>query len=60
MLETHPMSVQDYIRFKDAAKFWAWYHGKTVKVRRYREPGGLLSGRVTLISHSRNEHQISK
>lgn len=52
-VETHPMSHADYIRLKDAAKFWAYNHKVRVKIRIQKEGDGLFSGRITLVSLTR-------
>ena len=53
MLETYPMSKEDGVRFRDAAKFWAYTHGKRVKTVTIQAPDDMVIKRVTLISHHR-------
>lgn len=53
MLETFPMSIEDGVRFRDAAKFWAHRHGKRVKTETIKAPDNMVIKRVTLISHHR-------
>jgi hypothetical protein len=53
-VETYPMEYADYIRIKDAAKFWAYTHGKRVAVRSTRQGDGLRTVRVQLISRTRS------
>lgn len=55
-IETYPMSYEDYIRFKDAAKFWAWHHGKRIKIKSIRQPNRMRVAIVMLISHSRTRN----
>ena len=52
-LETYPMSKEDGVRFRDAAKFWAYYHGKRVRCITIPAPNDMVTKRVTLISHHR-------
>lgn len=53
MLETYPMSIEDGVRFRDAAKFWAHHHGKRVRTITIKAPDDMVIKRVTLISHHR-------
>jgi len=53
MIETYDMSSEDAYRFKDAAKYWAYYHGKRVRINRLKRPNNMFAVRVTLISHHR-------
>ena len=52
-IETNECTEQEYIKFKDAAKFWAWYHGKKVRIQKWRRPNGNCIIRVTLAAHKR-------
>lgn len=52
-IETEPIPFADYVRMNDAAKFWAWYHGKRVKVRSYDQRDGTRVVNVMLVSHTR-------
>lgn len=52
---TYPMEYADYIRIKDAAKFWAWYHDKRVKTEKLYVDGTKCRVRITLISHHRED-----
>lgn len=52
-LVTHPMSPGDAGRFHDAAKFWAYYHGKRIKTTWHRAPDDCYYLKVVLISHTR-------
>ena len=51
---TYPMPTADYIRIKDAAKFWAWRHDKRIRTRTRRVGPGMYEVTVTLIAHTRN------
>lgn len=53
-ITTFPMEEADYIRFKDAAKFWAWHHDKRVRIHRQKLGNGLSQVVVTLMEHHRN------
>lgn len=50
---THPMTEAEYQKIKDAAKFWAWYHDKRVRIKKDRVGKGLFQITVTLISQHR-------
>lgn len=58
-LITHPITEADYIRFKDAAKFWAWFHDKRIRTKKNRLPDGMCFVEVTLIAHNRESNDIS-
>lgn len=53
-ITTHPMEFADYIRIKDAAKFWAYTKGKRVKVKKQNLGHDLCNVTITLISHHRD------
>jgi hypothetical protein len=56
-VETYPMIKEDRIRFKDAAKFWAYHHKKRVRIQQipdYQDGIPMWRMRVTLISQHRN------
>lgn len=53
MVETYPMPYEDYIRFKDAAKFWAARRGKKIRIYSQKYPGRQRVCRITLVSHTR-------
>lgn len=53
-VETEPMPWADANRMNDAAKFWAYHHGKRVKVSWYDQGDGTYVVNVCLISHTRN------
>lgn len=55
-LTTHPLEYAEYIRFKDAAKFWAWRHDKRVTIRTDRKPNNMRSITVTLVAHHRKDN----
>ena len=55
-VETYPMEYADRERFKDAAKFWAYYHKKTVNIRYipdYQGSNPAWRVRVILIAQHR-------
>ena len=53
-LETYDMDKADALRFNDAAKFWAYFHKKKVRIERIQRPEGKYAMRVTLVSHHRH------
>jgi len=53
-IKTFPMNEPDYIRFKDAAKFWAWHHDRRVRIKKERLGDGMCEVTVTLMEHHRN------
>jgi hypothetical protein len=55
-ITTFPMNKADYIRFKDAAKFWAWYHDKKVSIKKDRKPDDMCTVTVTLLAHHRKDN----
>ena len=55
-LTTHPLEYADYVRFRDAAKFWAWRHDKRVTIRSDRKPNNMRSVTVTLVAHHRKDN----
>ena len=57
-VETFPMTMEDRIRFKDAAKFWAYHHDKRVSIKSIPDYDGktpMWRMRVTLLSLHRQE-----
>lgn len=48
------MNEADYIRIKDAAKYWAYYHRKRVRIEKLPLPDDMCRVRITLISQHRN------
>lgn len=56
---TNPMTQEDYIRFKLAARFWAWYHDKRIRTKKNRLPDGMCYVVLTLIAHNREDNVIS-
>ena len=52
-VETHPMSRADYIRIKDAAKFWAYHHKVRVKIRVQKTGDGMYTVMIMLVSKTR-------
>lgn len=56
MLETFPMSKEDGVRFRDAAKFWAYTHKKRVRCITIPAPNDMVIKRVTLVElHRKRE-----
>lgn len=51
---TNPITQEEYMRFKDAAKFWAWYHDKRVRIKKDRLGNGMCKVTVVLMAHHRN------
>ncbi len=54
---TQPLNEADYIRFKDAAKFWAWYHDKKISIKADRKPNNMKAVTVTLVAHHRKDNK---
>lgn len=52
-VETHPISQAEYMKIKDAAKFWAWNHDCRVSIKKNRKANNMCTVRVTLISKHR-------
>lgn len=52
-VQTHPLSFEDYVRIKDAAKFWAWHHGVRVAVTSAKVEDDKRLVTVRLISKTR-------
>ena len=52
---TIPLNKADTDRINDAAKFWAWYHDKRVRIKRNRVGEGLWTVTVMLIAHHRHD-----
>ena len=50
---TNPMTQADYLKFKDAAKFWAWYHDKRVRILKNRKPDNMFEVEIRLVAHHR-------
>lgn len=50
---TFPMTQKEYLRIKDAAKYWAWYHDKRVSIVKIPASPDTWRVRVTLIAHHR-------
>jgi hypothetical protein len=60
-VETYPISQADYMKIKDAAKFWAWRHKVRVSIKKYKAKDGMFTVRVMLISRTRNnEYSTSR
>lgn len=55
-ITTFPLNYADYVRFKDAAKFWAWYHDKKVSINLSRKPDNMQTVTVTLLAHHRKDN----
>lgn len=54
-VETHPITQQEYIQIKDAAKAWAYYHDVRISTKKYKAIGGKFIVRVTFISRTRKD-----
>lgn len=61
-LVTFPLSYDDAIRFKDAAKFWARYHDCRVTINRMRNGDGTFTVKVMLVEKHRHElpHRLQR
>jgi hypothetical protein len=52
-LVTHPVDEAGYQKFKDAAKFWAWYHDKRVRIIRNKLGDGMSEVVIRLVAQHR-------
>lgn len=52
-VQTHPISRDEYIKIKDAAKFWAWNHGVRVKVQSNKVGDDKYTVTIRLVSLTR-------
>ncbi len=53
-VRTHPVDETGYQKIKDAAKFWAWYHDKRVRIIKHRAENGMWEVEVRLVEHHRS------
>lgn len=54
-VQTNPISHEEYIKLKDAAKFWAWNHGVRVAVRMSKTSDDKRIVTITLVSYTRKK-----
>lgn len=52
-LVTNPIGPEEYEKFRKAILFWAWYHKRTVTVKKERCGKDLWEVRVDLVSMTR-------
>lgn len=57
---TNPLTEAEYTKFKDAAKFWAWYHDKRVRIKKDRLGDGMCKVTVVLMAHHRHDPPAGK
>lgn len=50
---TEPMTEAEYQKIKDAAKFWAWYHDKRVRIKKNRVGPRMYEVVITLVAQHR-------
>lgn len=53
-VETHPLSLEDYVKIKKAVHFWAWHRGYTVKTRAFRTPENMYVVYIELLAKHRH------
>jgi hypothetical protein len=51
---TNPVNEAEYQKIKDAAKFWAWYHDKRVRITKNKKPNNMFEVEIRLVAHHRN------
>lgn len=59
---THPMNHADYVRIRDAAKFWARYHGVRVSINKIKVSADTWEIKIMLIEKHRHElpHRLQR
>jgi len=55
-VETNPLTKKEYYNIQDAAHFWAWKHGVTIKTRSWPVDNEHRCMRITLVKLHRERN----
>lgn len=58
-VQTNPIPYEDYIRIRDAAKNWAYYHGVRVNVSYVPAEDNLYTVTIRLVSYTRKREDAT-